>query len=124
MRNIDEDPFAGLGAPLVPPGIKELAVNAGRRAMARSPQPDIWYWLWTSRTVRLAWVVGVAVLMASHLVIPVEPVARPEGFAMPILFASADESGELAEIIDLPRITDDLPTFAGPGDQPREETQS
>ena len=92
--------------------------------MARAPEPDIWSKVWTSRTFRLAWVAGVAALVASHLAIPFEHAVRPEGFAVPVRIASAHDSDELAEIVDLPRINHDLPSFVGRGAQIREETQS
>ncbi len=124
MRSNDSDLFAGLGPQRGPDSLKERAVSAGRRAMARAPRPDIWSKVWTSRTIRLAWVAGVAVLVASHLAIPFERAARPEGFAVPVRVASAHESDELAEIVDLPRINHELPSFVGRVAQPREETQS
>lgn len=124
MRSNDSDLFAGLGPPCVPDCLKESTVMAGRQAMARAPQPDIWSKVWMSRTVRLAWMAGVVVLVASHLAIPFERAARPEGFAVPVRVASTHESDELAEIVDLPRINHELPSFVGWGAQPREETQS
>lgn len=59
----------GLEPPTPPPGLREVALRAGRTAMAERPEPDAWALLFQSRVLRAAWALAVVALAATHALV-------------------------------------------------------
>ena len=78
--------------------------------MTSDGRDDIWLRLWRSRQIRVAWATSVAALLFGHIVIGSGAGARPgpEDTIRPLMAAAAIRD-ELAEVIDMERVTIDLP---------------
>lgn len=66
--NRRDDPLAGL-RPVTPPGeLRSRTLRAAREALSVGPESlDVWTRIARSRTLRLAWVAAVAVIVVWHV---------------------------------------------------------
>jgi hypothetical protein len=76
--------------------------------MTVNGREDIWSWLWRSRPFRFAWATSVAALLFGHIVIGTRAPSGPTDTIRPLL-AAATIRDELAEVIDVERVTIELP---------------
>ncbi len=83
---------------------------------------DIWSRLWRSRPVRLAWATSVAALLFGHIVIGAGAPSGPADTIRPLMAAAAI-SNELAEVIDVERVTIELPGWEIRVSRDRVETE-
>ena len=103
------DPMSdGLTPPAPPSGLRLRTLQAARKAMAENGRDDIWWRLWGSPQIRLAWASSVAVLLFGHIVIGAGTPSGPANTVRPMMAAAA-AYGELAGIIDMERVTIELP---------------
>ncbi len=103
------DPISeGLAPPIPPVELRARALQVARTAMTENRRDDFWSRLWSSRPIRLAWASSVAVLIFGHVVIGI---GTPPGTTHTIrpVMATAAMHDELAEIIDVRRLTIELP---------------
>lgn len=98
-----DDLFRGLEPPPPPPGLRETALRAGRAAMAVSPARDPWTALFTSRSLRVAWLACVLVLTFAHARIPREDRA---------VVTAAGAELELTEVAQVSRLAENSPRAA------------
>ena len=98
-----DDLFRGFEPPPPPPGLREAALRAGRAAMAASPPRDRWTALFTSRSLRVAWLTAVLVLTFAHARVP------REGRAV---VTAAGAELELTEVAQLFRLAENSPRAA------------
>ena len=109
MRSTDhgtDDPFAGLRPP-GPPSVLRAHALAAAASAGMGLNVDLWFRLWKSRPLRLAWALAIVVLVVGHFVVPGASSwsVRAVGWA-----TTGTLDGfvpEIAEIIDLPRIDGD-----------------
>jgi len=105
------DPMSeGLGPPVPPLELRDRTLQAARAAMTSDGGDDIWLRLWRSRPIRVAWATSVATLLFGHIVISSGAGARPgpEDTIRPVMAATA-MCDELAAVIDVKRVTIELP---------------
>jgi hypothetical protein len=86
--------------------------------MANGRVADRWHRIWTSRPLRLVWATATVGLLVGHLLLGGESPSAPAAPALPVA-AAAGDAGELAEVVDLGRLTAELPGWeiAEPSDQ-------
>jgi len=105
------DPMSGgLGPPVPPPELRDRALQAARAAMTANGRTDIWLRLWRSRPIRLVWASSVAALLFGHIVIGAGAPSGPADTIRPVMAAAAINQ-ELAEVIDVERVTIELPAW-------------
>ena len=120
--NDNKRPFRGLKVPEPPEGMRHQVLDRAREALAREPRLDIWSRIWESRTARLAWGTSVLALAVGHLAVPTD---GPAPAMEPSVLASAESTKheELADIIDLPRLSLDAHPMTALGERaPEAET--
>ncbi len=101
---MNDTPLRGFEPPEPPPGLREAALQAGRRGFAAVPAvraPDVWTRLYRSRPARLAWAASVILLGALHLALPRRPQAGPPSTA-----SAPRLDPEVGAIARLPRISE------------------
>lgn len=76
--------------------------------MGQADPSDLWTRIWRSRTAHLAWAASVAALLFGHIIIGVGATSGPADTLRPVLAAAAMRD-ELAEVIDVERVTIELP---------------
>jgi hypothetical protein len=76
--------------------------------MSQAPPRDLWMRIWENRPIRLAWAASIGALIFGHLVIGEAVSAGPAQPAIPLAVAAGTDA-ELAEIVDLQRVTVELP---------------
>lgn len=119
------DPMSeGLAPPVPPPELRDRTLQAARAAMRLNGRDDIWLRLWRSRPIRFAWATSVAALLFGHIVIGAGAGARPgpEGTIRPVMAAAAIRD-ELAEVINMERVTIELPGWEIQVSRDRVETE-
>jgi len=94
--------------PSPPPELRRRTLAAARLAMEQAEQSDLWTRIWRSRTAHLAWAASVAALLFGHIVIGVGAASGPAETLRPVMAAAATRD-ELAEVIDVERVTVELP---------------
>jgi hypothetical protein len=102
--NGNERPFPGLRVPEPPEDLRRQVMSRARQALEIGPRQDLWARIWESRQARLAWGASVLVLAVCHLVVPVGdagPAREPSTLAR----TGSDDHEELADIVDLPRLS-------------------
>ena len=103
------DPFVeGLAPPNPSAELRRRTLAAAREALGQVENPDIWTRVWNSRSAHLAWAASIGVLVFGHLVVGDAPRSGSAGPALP-LAAAAGANEELAEVVDLGRLTAQLP---------------
>jgi hypothetical protein len=103
------DPISdGLTPPAPPSELRLHTLQAARKAMTENGRDDIWWRLWDSRPMRFAWASSVAAVLFGHIVIGSGTHSGPANTIRPMM-AAAGAAGELAEIIDMKRVTFELP---------------
>ena len=110
--NDNKKPFRGLRVPQPPEGLRGQVLDRAREALARGPRQDLWTRLWESRTARLAWGTSVLALAVGHLVLShgnAGPASEPPALAT----TASTQQEELADIINLPRLSFDVQSVAG-----------
>jgi len=98
----------GLTPPQAPPELRQRVLSAARRTMSQAPPRDLWMRIWENRPIRLAWAASIGALIFGHLVIGEAVSAGPAQPAIPLAVAAGTDA-ELAEIVDLQRVTVELP---------------
>jgi hypothetical protein len=98
----------GLAPPVPPPELKVRTLQATRAVMTANGGDDIWLRLWRSQPIRLAWALSVAALLFGHIVIGAGAPSGPADTIRPVMAAAAIHH-ELAEVIDVERVTTELP---------------
>jgi len=73
MNRDDKDPFAGLGRPRAPEGLRGRALEAAREAMD-APPVTIWETVWDSPVARLALAASLVALIAGHILLGAFPI--------------------------------------------------
>jgi len=125
------DPFDRLSAGLIPPAppleLRARTLAAAHSAVNCKHSSDVWYRLWTSWPLRIAWAAAVAGLLVGNLLVGADTPSAPPGPLLPVA-AAAGGSGELAEVAELGRLTVELPGWeiaaaSNPGSN-RERTSS
>ena len=105
------DPISeGLAPPVPPPELRVSTLQAARAAMTANGRADIWLRLWRSRPIRLVWASSVAALLFGHIVIGAGAPSGPADTIRPVMAAAAIHH-ELAEVIDVERVTIELPAW-------------
>ena len=105
------DPMSkGLAPPAPAPELRVSTLRAARAAMTANGRTDIWLRLWRSRPIRLVWASSVAALLFGHIVIGVGAPSGPADTYRPVMAAAAIDH-ELAEVIDVERVTIELPAW-------------
>jgi len=90
--------------------------------MTENGGDDIWSRLWKSRPIRLAWAASVAVLLFGHMVIGTGAPSGPPDTLRPVM-AAAGLRDELAKVIDVERVTIELPAWEIRVSRDRVETE-
>jgi len=90
--------------------------------MTVNGRDDIWSRLWRSRSIRLAWAASVAVLLFGHIVIGAGALSGPADTIRPLMAAAALRD-ELAEVMDVERVTTELPGWEIQASRERVETE-
>lgn len=100
--------FENLAPPDPSPELRQRTLAVAREALGRAESSDIWTRVWNSRSAHLAWAASIGVLVFGHLVVGD---ALRSGSASPALplAAAAGANDELAEVVDLGRLTAQLP---------------
>jgi hypothetical protein len=101
-----DTPCDGLRPPDPPSELRRQTLRAASAALENGRRPDLWTRLWTSRVARAAWAATVAGLVLCNLA---TRFPRPDAAASPGLPAAAAAVGELAPVIELGRLTAELP---------------
>ena len=105
------DPMSkGLAPPAPAPELRVSTLRAARAAMTANGRTDIWLRLWRSRPIRLVWASSVAALLFGHIVIGAGAPSGPADTIRPVMAAAAIHDG-LAEVINLERVTIELPAW-------------
>lgn len=100
--------LADLDPPSPPPDLRDRVLTAMRRSGPRETEIDLWTRLWSSRTLRLAWVATVAGLLAGHIVLFVHRQSAVPTTSPAYVMAGALQDRDLAELADLQVIAVDL----------------
>ena len=120
----NKKPFDGLKVPEPPESLRDQVLSRAREAMEAGPRPDVWSRIWESRTARVAWGTSILALAVGHLAVP-QGVAAPAAGQPTLARIEPAAQEELADIINLPRISFDALPMAGLGErQPEPETVS
>ena len=97
--------LSALNPPEVPNGLCERAMSAAARGLGEDALPaDVWSRLWHSRSLRLAWTVSIAALVAGHVLLSLH---RTERHAVERPAAGgtvSTQDPEIRAIAALPRI--------------------
>ncbi len=106
------DPMAellrGLEPPQPPSGLRRRALTAAQ--LRREIPSDPWFRLWSSPTWRIVWVASVLILLAGHLILSLPDRQSAKVQQTTLVIVGAATQGELAELVDLPRLDiDHLP---------------
>lgn len=112
----------GLAPPVPPAELRVRTLHAARAAMTMNGRDDIWSLLWRSRPIRLAWATSVAALLFGHIVIGAGASSGPADTIRPLMAAAAIHD-ELAEVIDVERVTIELPRWEIQASWDRVETE-
>jgi hypothetical protein len=94
--------------PPAPPAALRSRTLATARQAVTTDGSDAWTRLWQSRAARLAWAACLGCLLLGHAVLGLGPSAGLAPTAMPLAAAAEPE---LAEWVELPRLTAELPGF-------------
>jgi len=113
----------GLAPPVPPPELRDRTLQAARAAMTSDGRDDVWLRLWRSRPIRFAWATSVAALLFGHIVIGSGAPSGPEDTIRPVMAAAAIRD-ELAAVIDVKRVTIELPGWEIQVSRNRVETES
>jgi hypothetical protein len=110
--NGSEDLFPGLKVPGPPEDLRERALSRARQALGSTPRQDRWSHLWESRAARLAWGTSIVALVVGHLAVPLGDSGTVTEASK---LARAESAGqeELADIVNLPRLSFDARLNAG-----------
>lgn len=98
----------GLAPPVPPAELRVRTLSEARAAMTVNGRDDIWVRLWRSQPIRLIWATSVAALLFGHIVIGAGVPSGPADTIRPVMAAAAIRD-ELAEVIDVERITIEVP---------------
>ncbi len=103
-----------------PPEARERTIAAAREALAGRPQPgDIWWRLWTSRPLRLAWAAAVALLLAANALLSVAGPPRHSTPPHPVVAVGpAAPEPELVALTRLPPLRLELLPTLGASPRP------
>jgi hypothetical protein len=102
--------FGGLEPPELPPDLRPRVLGPAAAALAA---PNRWQRIWHNPRLRLAWAASIAMLVVAHIAITPGVGARDGTSDAPVVAHARNVNGELAEIIDLPRLRTDLHPLAG-----------
>jgi hypothetical protein len=69
MSERNDDLFAGLHAPMVPPGLEQRVLAAARDPRTAAMPRRIEDRIWDSRSLRAAWLAAASVLLAANLLL-------------------------------------------------------
>lgn len=122
MTNPSSKLTEGLVPPGPPPELRHRALAAARAAMTVNGRDDIWSRLWRSRPIRLAWATSVAALLFGHIIIGAGAPSGPPDTIRPLMAEGAIRD-ELAEVIDVERVTTELPGWEIQVSRNRVETE-
>jgi hypothetical protein len=101
--------LSALEEPQPPTLLRERSLARAQAAWARPPAADLWSRLWHSRTLRLAWVAMVVLLVAANVALRTGSQVRPRSVA-PAASREQASLRELQAIVELPRLR---PEYAG-----------
>jgi hypothetical protein len=110
--NGNEDLFPGLKVPEPAEDLRDQVLSRARQAMMSAPRRDLWARLWESRPARVAWGTSIVVLVVGHLVVPPGD-SRPATGPSELVRAESAGHEELADIVNLPRLSLDARPNAG-----------
>jgi hypothetical protein len=104
----NEPLLPGLSVPEPPNELRRRVLARAGRVLETRPRPDRWTRVWESGVARLAWAASVLALATCHLLIPGRDAATTASAREQL----ADQE-ELADIVDLPRLSLEAPSIAG-----------
>lgn len=97
-----------LRPPEPPARLRERTLAAAAAVLRSDAEIDIWFRLWSSRPLRMAWAVAVSGLVLANVAVTLRPGPSTGAHRMPLAVSgyqlAGELAGELAEIAELPRI--------------------